>query len=34
MKKFYARYTPEMVSPICGSPKAQFHKVAEIITST
>ena len=34
MKKHVARYTPEMVERICGTPKAQFLKVAEVVTST
>lgn len=34
MKKHYSRYTPEMVSKICGTPKEQFLKVAEMIGST
>ena len=34
MKKFYARYTPEMVSNICGCRPNDFLKAAEIITST
>jgi formate dehydrogenase major subunit len=34
MKKFYARYTPEMVSSICGCPADEFLKAADIITST
>jgi len=34
MKQFYARYTPEMVSKICGSKADDFLKAAEIITST
>ncbi len=34
MKKFYARYTPEMVAKICGCKAEDFNKAAEIITST
>jgi formate dehydrogenase major subunit len=34
MKTFYARYTPEMVSKICGCNVDSFNKAAEIITST
>ena len=34
MKKHYARYTPEMVQKICGTPKASFLKVAELIGGT
>jgi formate dehydrogenase major subunit len=34
LKKHVDRYTPEMVERICGTPKAQFLKVAELITST
>ena len=34
MKKFYARYTPEMVSSICGCKQEDFVKSAELITST
>lgn len=34
MKKHYARYTPEMVSKICGTPKDAFLKVAELIAGT
>jgi formate dehydrogenase major subunit len=34
MKKHFARYTPEMVSQICGTPKDQFLKVAELVAST
>ncbi|MFQ5932932.1 MAG: molybdopterin-dependent oxidoreductase, partial [Nitrospiraceae bacterium] len=34
MKKFYARYTPEVVSKICGCEVEPFKKAAEIITST
>ena len=34
MKTFYARYTPEMVSSICGCSAADFLAAAELITST
>jgi formate dehydrogenase major subunit len=34
MKKFYSRYTPEMVSKICGCTPEAFNKAADIITST
>jgi formate dehydrogenase-N alpha subunit len=34
LKKHYSRYTPEMVEKVCGTPKAQFLKVAEMISST
>lgn len=34
MKKFYSRYTPEMVANICGCKKEDFLKSAELITST
>ena len=34
MKQFYARYTPEMVSTICGCSADDFEKAAELITST
>jgi formate dehydrogenase major subunit len=34
MKRFYARYTPEMVSTICGCSADDFLKTAELITST
>ncbi len=34
MKKHYERYTPEMVSSITGTPKEQFLKVCEMISST
>jgi formate dehydrogenase major subunit len=34
MKAFYARYTPEMVSTICGCRVEDFEKAADIITST
>jgi formate dehydrogenase major subunit len=31
LKRHYARYTPEMVSEICGIPEAQFHEVADAL---
>jgi formate dehydrogenase major subunit len=34
MKKHYSRYTPELVSQICGTPKDAFLKVCEYIAST
>jgi formate dehydrogenase major subunit len=34
LKKHVERYTPEMVERICGTPKAAFLKVAELVTST
>jgi len=34
MKKHYARYTPEMVSQVCGCKPEDFVKAADIITST
>jgi formate dehydrogenase major subunit len=34
LKKHYSRYTPEMVEKICGTPKEQFLKVAEMMSST
>ena len=34
MKKHLERYTPEMVEKVCGTPKEQFLKVAETVTST
>src|SRR3989454_722451 len=34
MKAHYARYTPEMVSSITGTPKEQFLKVCEMIAET
>ena len=34
LKKHFSRYTPEMVEKICGTPKDQFLKVAEMIGST
>ena len=34
MKQHYSRYTPEMVSRICGCSPQEFEKAAELITST
>jgi formate dehydrogenase major subunit len=34
MKRFYARYTPEMVANICGCSPEDFTRAAELITST
>lgn len=34
MKAHYARYTPEMVSTICGTPQDAFLKVCEMIAET
>jgi formate dehydrogenase major subunit len=34
LKQHVARYTPEMVERICGTPKERFLKAAEIVTST
>ena len=34
MKQHYARYTPEMVSSITGTPQEQFLKVCELIAET
>ena len=34
MKAHYARYTPDMVEKVCGTPKADFLKVAEMIAGT
>ena len=34
MKKHYARYTPELVSQITGTPKDKFLKVAEMLGGT
>jgi formate dehydrogenase major subunit len=34
LKAHVARYTPEMVERICGTPQEAFLKVAEIVTST
>ncbi len=34
MKQHYSRYTPEVVSKVCGTPKDAFLKVAEMIGET
>ena len=34
MKKHYARYTPEMVERVCGTPKEQVLQICELIAST
>lgn len=34
MKQHYARYTPEVVSDICGTPKEQFLKICDMIAET
>ena len=34
MRRFYGRYTPEMVSTICGCSPDDFLKAADLITST
>lgn len=34
LKRHYARYTPEMVAEICGTPKEAFLKVCEMIAET
>jgi formate dehydrogenase major subunit len=34
LRKHVARYTPETVERICGTPKDKFLKVAEVVTST
>ena len=34
MKSHYSRYTPEMVERVCGTPKADFLKVAEMVATT
>jgi formate dehydrogenase major subunit len=34
MKQHFARYTPEMVSTICGTPQDKFVKVCETIATT
>jgi formate dehydrogenase major subunit len=34
MKRHYARYTPDMVSKITGTPKDKFLKVCEMVSST
>ncbi len=34
LKKHYERYTPEMVSNVCGTPQDKFLKVCEMLAST
>jgi formate dehydrogenase major subunit len=34
MKQHYARYTPEMVARVCGTPEAKFLQICEMIGST
>ena len=34
LKTHVARYTPEVVEQICGTPKDKFLKVADVVTST
>jgi formate dehydrogenase major subunit len=34
LKQHYARYTPEMVERVCGTPKEKFLHIAEMIAST
>ena len=34
LKAHYSRYTPEMVEKVCGTPREQFLKVAEMMAST
>jgi formate dehydrogenase major subunit len=34
MKQHYARYTPEMVERVCGTPKEKFLQIAEMMAST
>jgi formate dehydrogenase major subunit len=34
LRKHVARYTPEVVEQICGTPKDKFLKVADVVTST
>ena len=34
LKKHYARYTPEMVERVCGTPKAKFLEVAKLFCAT
>jgi formate dehydrogenase major subunit len=34
MKKHYARYTPEMVARVCGTPQEKFLQICEMIAST
>jgi formate dehydrogenase major subunit len=31
LRRHYARYTPEMVEDVCGTPRETFHKVAEAV---
>jgi len=34
MKQHYARYTPDMVERVCGTPKAKFQQIVEMMAST
>jgi formate dehydrogenase major subunit len=34
MKQHYLRYTPEVVERVCGTPKAKFLQIAEMMAST
>jgi formate dehydrogenase major subunit len=34
LKKHVDRYTPELVERVCGTPKAKFLQVADVVTST
>jgi formate dehydrogenase major subunit len=34
MKQHYARYTPEMVERVCGTPKEKFTQIAQMMAST
>ena len=34
MKQHYARYTPEMVERVCGTPKEKFLQICEMMAST
>src|SRR5258708_6034697 len=34
MKRHYARYTPDMVARVCGTPKEKFLKICDMIAST
>src|ERR1700693_4461339 len=34
MKQHYARYTPEMVARVCGTPKEKFLQICEMMAST
>jgi formate dehydrogenase major subunit len=34
MKQHYARYTPEMVARVCGTPQAKFLQICEMMAST